>query len=164
MGSSALFVNEDIDMLELATMNDRVAVNELARQVHAMHADWRPDIYEMVDALYSEQRMEETISTRELYVAKLEGNVVGYVLLKIRNYDWPGVVKRKVMVVDEICVEESLRGHGIGKAMMEDVHALAKAFRCTDLQLGVYPQNDAAVAFYQKCGFTIRSIDMQRKV
>ena len=151
-------------MLELATMNDRVAVNELARQVHAMHADWRPDIYEMVDALYSEQRMEETISTRELYVAKLEGNVVGYVLLKIRNYDWPGVVKRKVMVVDEICVEESLRGHGIGKAMMEDVHALAKAFRCTDLQLGVYPQNDAAVAFYQKCGFTIRSIDMQRKV
>lgn len=164
MGSSALFVNEDFDMLELATMNDRVAVNELARQVHAMHADWRPDIYEMVDALYSEQRMEETISTRELYVAKLEGNVVGYVLLKIRNYDWPGVVKRKVMVVDEICVEESLRGHGIGKAMMEDVHALAKAFRCTDLQLGVYPQNDAAVAFYQKCGFTIRSIDMQRKV
>ena len=53
---------------------------------------------------------------------------------------------------------------GIGKAMMEDIHALAKAFRCTDLQLGVYPQNDGAVAFYQKCGFTIRSIDMQRKV
>jgi ribosomal protein S18 acetylase RimI-like enzyme len=48
--------------------------------------------------------------------------------------------------------------------MMEEVRALAKAFGYTDLQLGVYPQNDAAVAFYQKCGFTIRSIDMQRKV
>ena len=151
-------------MLELARLCDREDVNRLALQVHALHVQWRPDIYEMVDELYSAERMQQSISARELYVAKLEGNIVGYVLLKIRNYDWPGVVNRKVMVVDEICVEESIRGHGIGKAMMEDVHALAKAFRCTDLQLGVYPQNDDAVGFYQKCGFTIRSIDMQRKV
>ena len=151
-------------MLELATMKDREAVNALARQVHALHVAWRPDLYEMVDELYSVERMQAEISARQLYVAKLEGNIVGYVLLKIRNYDWPGVVKRKVMVVDEICVEKSLHNHGIGKAMMEDVHALAKVFRCTDLQLGVYPQNDEAVGFYQKCGFTIRSIDMQRKV
>ena len=151
-------------MLELARPGDREAVNALARQVHAMHVAWRPDIYEMVDELYPAERMLAGISNRELYVAKLDKQIVGYVSLKIRNYDWPGVVKRKVMLVDEICVEESLRGHGIGKAMMEDVHALAKAFRCTDLQLGVYPQNDEAVGFYQKCGFTIRSIDMQRKV
>ena len=151
-------------MLELARPDDREAVNALARQVHAMHVAWRPDIYEMVDELYPAERMLAGISNRELYVAKLDKQIVGYVSLKLRNYDHPGLVKRKVMVVDEICVEESLRGHGIGKAMMEDVHALAKAFRCTDLQLGVYPQNDEAVGFYQKCGFTIRSIDMQRKV
>ena len=151
-------------MLELAAMHDREKVDALAKQVHAMHVAWRPDIYEMVEELYSQQRMLDAIRERALYVAKVDGTVVGYVLIKIRSYDWPGVVKRKVMLVDEICVEESLRGHGIGKAMMEDVHALAKAFGCTDMQLGVYPQNDAAVGFYQKCGFTIRSIDMQRKV
>ena len=151
-------------MLELARLEDREAINILARQVHAMHVEWRPDIYEMVDELYPEDRIREAISARELYVAKLAGQIVGYVSLKIRLYDHPGLVKRKVMVVDEIAVEESARNQGIGKAMMEDVHALAKAFRCTDLQLGVYPQNDEAVAFYQKCGFTIRSIDMQRKV
>lgn len=151
-------------MLELANIKDREIINKLARQVHAMHVAWRPDLYEMVEQLYTAERTQEAIAARELYVAKLEGNIVGYVSLKIRNYDWPGVVKRKVMLVDEICVDESVRGHGLGKAMMEDVHALAKAFRCTDLQLGVYPQNDNAVGFYQKCGFTIRSIDMQRKV
>ena len=151
-------------MLELATMTDQASINALALQVHAMHVAWRPDIYEMVDELYPRERMVEGISARELYVAKLNDQIVGYVSLKIRNYDHPGLVKRKVMVVDEICVEETLRGNGIGMAMMEDVRALAKAFRCTDLQLGVYPQNDEAVGFYQKCGFTIRSIDMQRKV
>ena len=151
-------------MLELARPNDRPAVNALAKQVHEMHVSWRPDIYEMVEELYSEERFQEAVRLRQLYVAKFNGIVAGYVAVKIRNYDWPGVVRRKVMLIDELCVEKAFRGHGIGKRMMEEVHALAKAFGCTDLQLGVYPQNDDAVGFYQKCGFTIRSIDMQRKV
>ena len=151
-------------MLELATHSDRAAINALAREVHELHVAWRPDIYEMVEELYSEDRFAEAVHARQLYVAKLNGIVAGYVLVKIRNYDWPGVVRRKVMVVDEICVEKAFRGHGIGTRMMEEVHALARAFGCTDLQLGVYPQNDDAVGFYQKCGFTIRSIDMQKKV
>ena len=151
-------------MLELARPEDREAVNALARQVHAMHVQWRPDIYEMVDTLYPEERFLAAIQARQLYVAKIGNTVVGYVLLKIRDYDWPGVVKRKVMLLDELCVHESCRGQGIGKQMMQDAWALAKAFRCTDMQLGVYPQNDDAVGFYQKCGFAIRSIDMHRKV
>ena len=151
-------------MLQLARHEDREAVNALARQVHAMHVAWRPDIYEMVEELYPEERFASEIKSRSLYVAKLDGTVVGYVLLKMRNIDYPGLVNRRILILDEICVDELCRGHGIGSQMMEDVHALAKAFRCTDMQLGVYPQNDAAVAFYQKCGFTIRSIDMQRKV
>ena len=151
-------------MLELARECDREKVNELARQVHAMHVAWRPDIYEMVEEMYPQDRFGEEVARRQLYVAKIGGQVTGYVLLKIREYNWPGVVKRKVMLVDEIAVDDRCRNQGIGTAMMEEVRVLARAFGCTDLQLGVYPQNDAAVAFYQKCGFTIRSIDMQRKV
>ncbi len=151
-------------MLELARPEDREAVNALALQVHALHVAWRPDLYEMVDTLYSEERFSQLVKNRELYVARIGGVIAGYVSVKMRDYDWPGVVRRKVMVVDEICVDELCRGQGIGTEMMEDVRALAKAFRCTDMQLGVYPQNDDAVGFYQKCGFTIRSIDMQRKV
>ncbi len=151
-------------MLELATPADREAVNGMASQVHAMHVTWRPDIYEMVEGLYPLERFQEAINQRQLYVAKIGGAVAGYVLVKIREYNWPGMVYRKVMLVDELCVDEMCRGQGIGTQMMMEVRALAKAFRCTDMQLGVYPQNDAAVSFYQKCGFTIRSIDMQRKV
>ena len=151
-------------MLELARPEDREVVNALALQVHAMHTAWRPDIFEMAEELYSEERFLDAIKARQLYVAKIENIVVGYTLLLTKRYDWPGAVSRKVMVIDELCVHESCRNQGIGKVMMEDIHALAKAFRCTDLQLGVYPQNDDAVAFYQKCGFTIRSIDMQRTV
>ena len=151
-------------MLELAQNADRCAVNDLAKQTHAMHVAWRPDIYEMVDELYTFDRFADAIRSRSLYVAKIGCLVVGYVTVKIRDYNWPGVVRRKVMLIDELCVEESCRNQGIGTQIVTDARALAKAFGCTDLQLGVYPQNDAAVAFYQKCGFTIRSIDMQSKV
>ena len=151
-------------MIELANDKDRAAVNRLARQIHQLHVDWRPDIYQMPEELFSEEQFQELIGTRQMYVGKLNGIVVGYAILKIREYNWPAVVYRRVMVLDQLCVEETLRGHGLGTAMMEDIRALAKAFGCTDMQLGVYPQNDAAVSFYQKCGFMIRSINMQRKV
>ena len=151
-------------MLELATLADRESVNCIAEQIHAMHVAWRPDIYQMPEEQFSEERFSEAIGKRQLYVAKLSGTVVGFVLLNKCTYDWPGVVRRTVMMLEEFGVHESCRGHGIGKAMMEDVHALAKAFRCTDLQLRVYPQNDDAVSFYQHCGFQIQNIGMQKKV
>lgn len=151
-------------MLELATAADREAVNEIAKQIHDMHVSWRPDIYESVAVQYTEERFVEAVRERRLYVAKLAGTVAGFALLKRCTYDWPGVVKRSVMLIDEFGVHELCRGHGIGKAMMEDIHALARAFGCTDLQLRVYPQNDEAVGFYQKCGFTIQNIGMQKKL
>ena len=151
-------------MLELARLEDRAQINALAAEVHAMHVAWRPDIYEMVEELYPQDRFLSAVRQRELYVAKINGVTVGYAAVKIRDYDWPGVVRRKVMLVDELAVREEIRGKGIGTAMMDDVKVLARAFGCTDIQLGVYPQNDAAVSFYQKNGLMIRSIDMQMKL
>ena len=151
-------------MLQLARPEDREAVNAIAKQVHDMHVAWRPDIYEPAEEPYTQERFAEAIQNRQLYVAKLAGEIAGFVALNRCKYDWPGVVKRTVMMVDEFGVHEFCRGHGIGKAMMEDIHALAKAYGCTDLQLRVYPQNDEAVGFYQKCGFEIQNIGMQKKV
>ena len=95
-----------------------------------------------------------------VYTAKLGDTVVGYVVLSVSEKSGPGVVSKKVMRLDSICVDEDFRGHGIGKAMVADVRALARAFRCRELVLGVPPENDGAVAFYQKCGFRIRTINM----
>ena len=151
-------------MLELATTADRAAVNALARQVHELHVSWRPDIFRSVEEIYTEERFLECIQARQLYVAKLNGVSVGYILTKIKDYNIPPMQPRRIFVLEEICVDENFQGHGIGTRIMEEFHALARAFGCTDLELSVYPENDDAVGFYQKCGFTIKSIHMQRKV
>lgn len=151
-------------MLELARPSDREVINAMSRQVHAMHVSWRPDIYKEEDELISGEELFYGIMRKQLYVAKIHGQAVGYVRFAIRSFDWCGVVPRTVMMIEEFCVEESFRGQGIGTQMVQELRVLAKAFGCTDLQLSVYPQNDAAVGFYQKCGFMIQNITMQRKV
>ena len=151
-------------MLQLARPEDRAAIELLAQQVHALHVQWRPDIYAPADELWPQERFDTAVADRLLFTGKIEEKVVGYVLLKIRDYDMVGHTRRKVLLVDEICVDEHLRNQGIGTEMMIEVRAIARAFGCTDLQLGVYPQNNEALAFYQKCGFRIRSIDMQMKI
>lgn len=104
------------------------------------------------------------MQSNTLYVDRRTGIVDGYALLEIREAEAPGLVRRKVLVVDELCVSESARGKGIGRSMMEEIHTLAREWGCTDLQLGVQPENEAALALYRKCGFTVRSLQMQRKV
>lgn len=151
-------------MIELASIKDRNEVNRLARQIHQLHMDWRPDIYRMPQELFPEERFSELIKNKELYVAKLGGTVVGYAMTAIRLHDLPELVKRKVFYINQFCVDEEFRNHGIGTQMMTELRVLAKAFGCTDMQLNVYPQNDAAVSFYQKCGFMIQNINMQQKV
>ena len=151
-------------MLQLARPEDRAEVNRLAQQVHSLHVQWRPDIYEQTEELWPQDRFESAVSLRQLFCAKIDEIVAGYVLFKIRHYDMPGHVKRKVLILDEICVDEVHRNQGIGTSMMIDVRAIANVFGCTDLQLGVYPQNNEALAFYQKCGFRIRSVDMHMKL
>ena len=151
-------------MLELARESEFESVNRIATQVHDLHVSWRPDLYSHTDCLFAADYYTEAMEEKRLFVAKEDGAVVGFVLFAIWQTGGAGNVKRKIMQIDSIAVEESCRNRGIGKQMMEDIRVLAKVHGCTDIQLSVYPQNDAAVTFYQKCGFTIRNINMQRRV
>lgn len=151
-------------MLELAREADWEAVNRLSVQIHDLHVSWRPDLYYHSDEPLPKEAFLQAISERMLYVAKVGDVVAGYVLLSRINRGGPGTHVAKALRVDAICVEESLRSQGIGRAMLTDVRALARAFGCREVMLGVHPENDGAVAFYQKCGFLINTIHMRSKV
>ena len=151
-------------MLELATLSDWEAINRISSQVANLHTAWRPDLFRDAEISYEKDYLEELIREKAVFVAKQDGVVLGYTVFYIWDTNGPCSVPRKVLSVNDFCVDEPARNHGIGTQMMAELRILAKAFGCTDLQLTVYPQNDAAIAFYQKCGFTIKSIDMQRKV
>lgn len=151
-------------MLELARESDFKAVNRLSVQIHDLHVSWRPDIFYHCDEPYPRDAFLSDIQDRMVYVAKLQQEVVGYVVLKLLKKAGPGTVEQSLLRLESICVDEMLRGQGIGKAMVADVRALARAFGCSGIILGVHPENDDAVGFYQKCGFCIRTINMDMKL
>lgn len=151
-------------MLELARESDWDAVRSLSVQIHNLHVGWRPDLYYHTVEPYPKDAYLEDIRSRLVYVAKIRETVVGYVVLSVINRGGPGTVEYKALRLDSICVDENARGQGIGKAMVADVRALAKAFGCREVMLGVHPENDRAVSFYQKCGFRIRTINMDMKI
>lgn len=151
-------------MLELARESDWAEVQRLSIQIHDLHAAWRPDLYFHCDEPYPKEKFLEDIRNRMVYTARIDGTVVGYVILSMLQKGGPGTVEYKAMRLDAICVDEAARGQGIGKAMVADIRALARAFGCREIILGVHPENDSAVDFYQKCGFRIRTINMDMKV
>ena len=151
-------------MLELARETDWEAIKRLSVQIHQLHTAWRPDIFLSCEEPYPRDQFLQDIRGRLVYTAKIDNCVIGYVVLSMYEKSGAGFAEKKVMRLDSICVEELLRGQGIGKAMVADVRALAYAFGCKELVLGVHAENDMAVGFYQKCGFRIRSINMDMKI
>ena len=151
-------------MLELAREADWEGVKRLSVQIHDLNAAWRPDVYFSCEEPYPQEKFREDMQNRMVYVAKADGLVLGYVVLSILHKAGPGVMEKKQLRLDSICVDEAFRGQGIGRTMVTDIRALAKVFGCRELVLGVHPENDGAVAFYQKCGFYIRTINMDMKL
>lgn len=151
-------------MLELAVESDREAVNALALQVHELHVGWQPQFYQMTDCLYDETRFQAVLAEQSLYVARLEGKVVGYVFVPIVEFCHPGLVNSRTMKLEEICVAEGHRHSGIGRQMMEDVKSLAKRKGCTDIRLTCAPQNEVAIALYESFGMEVKCIQYRMKV
>ena len=66
----------------------------------------------------------------------------------------------KTLYIDDLCVDETLRGQHIGRALYDAAVAYAKAHGCYNLTLNVWTGNEAARRFYESCGFKPRKTCM----
>ena len=151
-------------MLELAKESDFEAVNRLARQVVAHHAQWNPN-EQMVEHPYPMDFFltcirPESIRDNAIYVMHQNGAVVGF----MRIYLWETnsfVSSQRIMLsIDDIGVDEALRNQGIGTKMMEQLCHLAMDWGVSSICLYVDAPNESAQGYYKKCGFKVRNIGM----
>lgn len=82
---------------------------------------------------------------RELFlVAFLDARLVGAVLAGFDGFrGW----------VYHLAVEESLRGQGVGAALMAAAEGRLRALGCPKLNLQVRADNEGVVAFYRRLGY-----------
>lgn len=151
-------------MIELAKITDWNDIQRISVQIHDLHAAWRPDIYFHCDKPYPKEDFLEDLKEELVYVARNQEQVLGYAVISILEKGGPGTVETTQLRIDSICVDEAVRGRGIGKAIISELSELAAQMGCSGLILGVHPENQDAMEFYRACGFGIRTINMEKKL
>ena len=89
------------------------------------------------------------------YIVALYGpQVVGFCSLMVKHNLW---LQGFLGNVDEMIVEESYRGQGIGKKLMQRITEIAKEKNCKRLELESSFHREQAHAFYKELGFEQRA-------
>ena len=151
-------------MIEIPKITDFKRINELAKQVHKLHVNWRPDLFLNVENVIEKEHFEQLIKDKEIFVAKIDDEIVGYFTVNVIEKLNPSMRYRKYLAIEAICVDENYRNKGIGTSMLEFAKDMAKENKCTDLYLTVNEENTNAIKLYEKFGFKVKSLAYSMKL
>lgn len=147
-----------------ATPEDIDGILVLLGQVLEVHHNGRPDIFKTGAVKYTRVELERLLldEKRPIMVAKNEERMLGYVFCIIKETQNDNILQdMKTLYIDDLCVDESERGGGIGKALYEHVKAYAKELGCYNLTLNVWECNEGAKRFYERMGLVPRNTLME---
>jgi GNAT superfamily N-acetyltransferase len=88
----------------------------------------------------------------EALVAESAGRIVGYALF-FHNYS--SFAGKRGLYLEDIYVQPSQRGSGLGTALLRRLAALAVERQCARFEWTVLDWNQPAIDFYQKLGATV---------
>lgn len=150
-------------MVRKADKGDINALIKLLYQADAVHNGIRPDLFKSNTPKYDVQELEAIISdeSKPIFVYD-DGGVVGHAfcqLIEVRNHRLLQDIK--TLYIDDICVDEAVRGKHIGKALFEYVRDYAKSIGCYNITLNVWEGNDSASAFYKSMGMKVQKTGME---
>lgn len=145
-----------------ANEKDLIGIQDLIQQVHDLHVENKPTYYKASNELFSMKDLEQVLGSdqEELLVAEnQQGMLIGYVKSKILEVgeNHPIMKPRKILYIEDLCVDKEHRGQGIGKALMEEIVAYGKEQKVNSIELMVWEFNEAAKEFYEKYGMSTRS-------
>ena len=151
-------------MIRLAIEKDIPKMGELLKRVCLVHHNGRPDIFN-VGRKYSDEELKELLKDekRPILVSVDENDeVMGYCFCIYQQHVGNSVMTDiKTLYIDDLCVDENLRGKHIGKELYEAAVKLARDTGCYNLTLNVWSCNTSALRFYEKCGLVPQKIGME---
>ncbi len=147
-----------------AEKNDMKGILSLLSQVLELHAKIRPDLFIPGTTKYTEDELLGIISSDEtpVFVADDEGCVAGYAFCVIKQPPFTTTMKPvKTLYIDDLCVDENIRGKHVGTLLFDHVRESAKELGCQYVTLNVWEGNDSARRFYDKMGMSVRETMME---
>ncbi len=123
---------------------------------------WRKGIYPIrEDAV-------KGVQNKTLYLARVDGRIIGSVILSheqeaaYHEVKWKiEVAEPKILVVYTFVVHPDYSHKGVGKMLLEFACDLGKSKQVETIRLDVYENNLPAIRLYEKCGFEyIDTVDL----
>ena len=154
-------------MIRRAKNTDIDRVNALLYQVQQLHADGRPDIFKNGAKKYTTEELKAIIADdmTPIFVYEENGTVMGYAFCIYQiTPESEQLHARKVLYIDDLCVDENDRRKHIGKKLYEHVLAVAKENGCDSVTLNVWRVNPSAERFYQKMGMEPLKMMMEQRL
>ena len=150
-------------MIRKAETKDIKGIIDLLYQVDAVHHGIRPDLFKGNTPKYDEQALEAILSdgSKPIFVFD-EGKILGHAFCQITEIKNHRLLQdTKTLYIDDICVDETVRGKHIGKALYEFVRDYAKSIGCYNITLNVWEGNDSAYSFYKNMGMQVQKTGME---
>jgi len=153
-------------IIRRANTGDMPGINKLLEQVLMVHHNGRSDLFKNGTRKYTDEELVEILQddSRPIFVAVNEENtVLGYAFCVFQQHLNNNILTDvKTLYIDDLCVDENLRGKGIGKVIYEYVVDYARQQECYNVTLNVWSCNPAAMKFYEKCGLVPQKVGMEK--
>jgi ribosomal protein S18 acetylase RimI-like enzyme len=152
-------------MIRFAKEKDIPKISDLLLQVCTVHHNGRPDVFKL-GRKYSEDELKEILADKErpILVSTDETDcVLGYCFCIFQQHKDNSVLTDiKTLYVDDLCVDENMRGRHIGKELYEAALKLARENGCYNLTLNVWSCNPSAMRFYEAMGMLPQKTYMEK--
>ncbi|MCR5778530.1 MAG: GNAT family N-acetyltransferase [Lachnospiraceae bacterium] len=152
-------------MIRRANVGDIEGLNRLLKQVLNVHHAGRPDIFKGDAVKYRNDELVEIINDdkRPIFVSVDENNYVeGYAFCVVQQHIGDNILTDiKTLYIDDLCVDENIRGKHIGSKLFNYVKEYAKNEGFYNLTLNVWALNENAQKFYESMGLVPQKIGME---
>ena len=139
-----------------ASLKDMPRIHELRAQVEEVHHRIRPDLFKGGGRKYTDEELAGILvdDNRPILAAVDENDrLLGYAFCIFQQKIGDNIMTDvKTLYIDDLCVDETLRGQHIGRALYDAAVQYAKNLGCYNLTLNVWASNDTAHRFYESCG------------
>ena len=155
-----------MNQIRRAEQKDIARLLELLQQVNMVHHNGRPDLFKEPATKYTREQLAAVLENENtpVFVSVNETDVTeGYAFCQLKQMKNDTILTDiKTLYLDDLCVDEKIRGRHIGKELLDYVTEFAKNVGCYNVTLNVWSCNEAALRFYEKCGLVPQKIGMEK--
>ena len=152
-------------IIRRAVEADIPVIDKLLYQVHKIHSDIRPDLFNKGTKKYTDEELRSIIADEltPVFVAEKDGMVLGYAFcIHQQHINNNNLTDIRTLYIDDLCVDEASRGMHVGRALYDHVISYARENGYYNVTLNVWAGNDSAKRFYESVGLKVQKVGMEK--